>query len=38
MVRAGNPYTHHFLFSFSYNLEELAMCHYFETHKHLVDR
>ncbi len=23
---------------FSYNIAELAMCHYFETHKHLVDR
>ena len=23
---------------FSYNIEELAMCHYFETHKHLIDR
>ena len=23
---------------FSYNIAELAMCHYFEKHKHLVDR
>ena len=23
---------------FSYNIAELAMCHYFQTHKHLVDR
>ena len=23
---------------FSYNIAELVMCHYFETHKHLVDR
>ena len=23
---------------FAYNIAELAMCHYFETHKHLVDR
>ena len=23
---------------FSYNIAVLAMCHYFETHKHLVDR
>ena len=23
---------------FSYNIVELAMCHYFETHKHLVER
>lgn len=23
---------------FSYNIAELVMCHYFQTHKHLVDR
>ena len=23
---------------FSYNIAELAMCHYFQTHKHLVER
>ena len=23
---------------FAYNIAELAMCHYFQTHKHLVDR
>ena len=23
---------------FAYNIAEIAMCHYFETHKHLVDR
>ena len=23
---------------FSYNIAELEMCHYFQTHKHLVDR
>ena len=23
---------------FAYNIAELAMCHYFQTHQHLVDR
>ena len=23
---------------FAYNIAEIVMCHYFQTHKHLVDR
>ena len=41
LVRDGTtsvPTRTTFLFSFSYNIAELAMCHYFETHKRLVDR
>lgn len=28
----------HWIDIFAYNIAELAMCHYFQAHKHLVDR